>query len=123
MQHNKYLIALLSLLAVPVGARASSYVGATRLQDIINGAIGVLNSAVPLFIGIAVLVFIYGVIKFVLRAPDTKERENGRQFMIWGIVGLFVIVSVWGIVNLLVDLTALDNRVTPPLPVFPVRSS
>jgi hypothetical protein len=60
-----------------------------------------LNSVVPLLMALALVVFIYGVITYMINANDQTKREEGRRFMIWGIIALFVITSVWGLVKLL----------------------
>ena len=59
------------------------------------------GSVIPLLITLAIVFFIVGVIKYVLNANDPTKMEEGRSFMIWGIIGLFAIVSIWGLVQLL----------------------
>ncbi len=58
-------------------------------------------SIIPLLFAIAISVFIFGVIKYIRNAEDSKKREEGRNFMIYGIVSIFVIVSMWGLVGFL----------------------
>ena len=60
---------------------------------------GMLSPLITLIVSAAVVVFIYGVFKFV--RSDGKEKEAGKDIMVWGIVGLFIMVSVWGLVNIL----------------------
>ncbi len=67
----------------------------------------VLNPLVSLIITLAVVIFIWGVFKYVRSEGD--DKAEGRQFIIWGIVGLFVIVSVWGLVNILSNTFLLDT--------------
>ncbi|MEK7179348.1 MAG: hypothetical protein AAB727_03805, partial [Patescibacteria group bacterium] len=69
------------------------------LFQLIDRFIQILNALIPLIIGVALVGFLYGVAKFILAADDSSKREEGRQLMIWGVIGLFVMVSVWGIVN------------------------
>jgi len=81
------------------------------LADIINQVFinGILRPIVPLLIGLAVVVFIYGVFNTVLSEGDKKEQ--GKEYMIWGIVGIFVMVSVWGLVNIVKDTFDLPENV------------
>ena len=74
-------------------------------------------SIVPLIIALGVAMFVWGVVKFIGN-EQAAEREQGKQFMIWGIVGLAVIFSVWGLVNLLGNTFGVRN-VIPQLPVNP----
>jgi len=67
---------------------------------IVNTIIGgMLRPIVSLLVSAAILVFLWGVFKFI--RSDGKEKETGKQFMVWGLVGIFVMVSVWGLVNIL----------------------
>jgi len=52
-----------------------------------------------LFWALAIMLFIWGVVKFIGNTEDTTERTKGKQFIIWGIVSFVVLVSLWGIVQ------------------------
>lgn len=68
----------------------------TKIAGFIN------NTLIPLVFGVALLVFIWGVFKYmILGGGDEGSREEGKQLMIWAIVGFVVMVSVFGIVNLI----------------------
>lgn len=56
----------------------------------------IINLLIPLLIAVALLVFFYGLITYI-RKPEHKE---GRKVMVAGLVALFVMVSVWGIIKL-----------------------
>ena len=77
----------------------------------------VINALVPIIIGIAVLVFIWGILQYVI-AKEDDQRKEARQVILYGVIILFVMVSVWGLVNLLGDTLDLDNR-APTLPAVP----
>lgn len=77
----------------------------------------ILQPLIGLFIGAAVVYFLLGVLKYMSKAGDDKEQEEGRKMMLYGIIGLFVMISVWGLVNVLGGTFVLDNS-TPPLPYF-----
>ncbi len=57
---------------------------------------------------LTVLVFLWGLFQMV-RSSDGAAREEARGYVIWGVVALFVMVSVWGLVNLLVRTFNLEN--------------
>ena len=54
-------------------------------------------------IALAVLVFLWGVFEFIMGSGDEKARETGKQHIVWGLVGLFIMVSAMGIVNLIIN--------------------
>lgn len=81
--------------------------------DIIN------NVLVPLLLLVAFLVFIYGVFSyFILGGADEEKRAQGQKLIVYGIVGFFVMVSVWGLVNILVGTFNL-NQAVPRIPTTP----
>lgn len=56
---------------------------------------------VPALMAIALITFLWGVYKyFILGAANDTERETGRQFVLWGIIGFVVILSFWGLVSI-----------------------
>ncbi len=62
----------------------------------------ILNESVVVLVGLAVVVFFWGIVQYVMAAGDEKKMQTGRAYMVNGIIGLTVIVSMWGIVNLLI---------------------
>jgi len=70
-----------------------------------TGIIGALNTVVvPIIFTLASLTFVWGVVNyFFLHGSDEGRREEGRQFILWGIIGLAVLFSVWGFVNLMLS--------------------
>lgn len=80
-----------------------------------NGILGIIDilfsfvtALIPLLIGCSVIVFFWGVVKFVAHADDAKAVTEGKQFIIWGLIGIFVIVALWGIVGYLQQSLGLD---------------
>ncbi|MDP2655191.1 MAG: hypothetical protein Q8P17_01365 [bacterium] len=69
-----------------------------------TGIIGIINTViVPVIFALAFLVFIWGVFQFVVNAGDETKRTEGRKFILWGLLGIVVLFSVWGFVNLLLS--------------------
>ncbi len=74
---------------------------------------------VPTLIAIAFIVFLYGVYKYFIQgAAEEKSRVEGRQWVLWGITGLVVILSVWGLVNLVKD-TIVPSSAQNTHPTYP----
>ncbi|MEI8130227.1 MAG: pilin [bacterium] len=69
---------------------------------------------VPLLLAIGLLLFVYGMVQFI-SSSDAEERAEGRQFMIWGVVGFAVIFSVWGILTIFNQTFRLNNS-APTVP-------
>lgn len=79
----------------------------------------ILNIVIPLLITIAVVYFIWGVIQYTI-SQDEEAKKNARTKIIMGLIGLFVIVAFWGILNVLSRTIGVSNDRTPQgLPCIP----
>ena len=78
--------------------------------------INLLLKMLPIVFGLAILVFWWGLAKFILKAGDESAREEGKQIMKWGIVALFVIVSMWGIIGFLRSEFSITGDGNFPIP-------
>ena len=68
------------------------------LTGIINLFINIGLKVIPLLGVIAFLIFIWGVARFIKSAGSEKEVKDSKNLLIWGVIGLFVMVSIWGII-------------------------
>lgn len=59
----------------------------------------ILTPLVTLLMAGAVAYFLYGVMKFVQNQDNETAQEEGKRHMLWGIIGLAIMVSVYGILN------------------------
>lgn len=92
----------------------------SKLTALINDFINFLNGTlVPLVFAIAFIVFIWGVLRyFFFNAGNPEKRAEGKNFIMYGLIGFFVMLSVWGLVNLLVGTFHFDSINRPCLPTF-----
>ena len=74
------------------------------------------NQSIGLLLGIATLVFLVGVIQYVIAGGDEKKTATAKTYMLYGIIGLVVMVAAWGIVNLLVDTLGFNDSNIPTDP-------
>lgn len=70
-----------------------------------TGIIGLLNTvAVPIIFAFAFAAFVWGVVNyFFLHGGEEAKREEGRKFVLWGLLGMVVLFSVWGFVNIVLS--------------------
>ena len=90
----KKLLASVSLVVLPVVALAQD-ASAGGIIGFLGVLQNIVNAIIPFIIGLAVLVFIYGIFNFVTSAGDEEARAGAKQLIIWGVIGIFVMVSVW----------------------------
>lgn len=91
---------------------------AATVTSLIGTIMSILNVVVPLLIALAVVIFLWGVVQYITAGGDEEKRKGARNTMIWGIVGLFVMVAVWGLVNVLISTFGLTTTV-PAVPGLP----
>lgn len=104
---KKYFYALLAgVLMLPAISFA-----AADFNSIIDTLQGILNRIVPFLIAIMVVLFVWGVVQYST-AQDEEKQEKARKFIINALVGLFVVVSFWGLIKLLDNTLGLDSNDT-----------
>lgn len=91
----------------------------------IDGVVGWLtkfinNTLVYLIFALAFLLFLWGVFKYFFGSGANAEenRREGGKFILWSIIAFAVMISVWGLVNVLVNTFGFDNSPRPDLPCF-----
>jgi phosphatidylglycerophosphatase A len=50
---------------------------------------------------VALIVFFWGIIKFINGLENPTQKEEGKRNMIWGLVGMTIMISAYGILNLI----------------------
>ena len=91
------------MLALPVFAFAG-----TGINGLFTASMDLLNNIVLFLISLAIVWFIWNVIKYTMTEQDGgKEKAKGQ--MIWGIVAIAVIVSIWGVVAILQNIFGTDG--------------
>lgn len=92
------------------------------MLELINALGGLINASIAIVVAIALLSFFWGLARYVFRiGGDEKAVENGKRIMKWGLIALFVMVSVWGIVvffqrafNLPIEASSEDSSQNSP---------
>ena len=109
-----YIASLLALFPIVVFAQFGT-LGQTITE------IGLLiTKLIPVIVALALLYFFWGLAKFILNADNEQARTEGKQIMIWGIIALLIMVSVWAIVVTLQNTFFLGNLHAPDIaPLVP----
>jgi hypothetical protein len=64
----------------------------------------IVNPLIALIFAAGLLVFFWGVIEFLLaiNADGHSSKEDGKMHMLWGLIGMFVMVAAYALFNFLV---------------------
>ena len=69
------------------------------------------NVLVPVLFAVAFIVFLWGAFDtFILGRNSEEVNEKGKNLMLWGLIGFFVMVSIWGLVNILTGTISFGNN-------------
>ncbi len=106
---KKVLISTLAF-ATPLMAAAQN------LTSILGTIRSLVNTIVPLFMVIAVAVFLWGIVKYITAAGDEEKAKEARGYIIYGLIGVFVMVAFWGIINVVATTfgVTVGGTVAPP---------
>lgn len=82
--------------------------GEAKFKQGVNSFVNKINDIflkpiLTLLVALSVIYFVWGLAVFISRTNEDTERQKARQHMLWGIIGLFIIFSVWGIMNIIMD--------------------
>jgi len=76
------------------------------------------NVAVPLLFAISFIVFLYGIANaYILHPGDEAAVKSGHKLLLWGLIGFAVMISIWGLVNVVANTFGLGGSYAPPTPV------
>lgn len=69
-------------------------------RDLVYIFTDLIQVTLPVITGLALLIFLWGLTKFIARVGgDEKAVDEGKNLMKWGLIALFVMVSLWGIIR------------------------
>ena len=101
-----------ALAATSASLDACSSLKSGGLAAVVTCFVGILNNIVIVLMAAAVVYVIYGAFEMI---RSEEKRESGRQIVVYGIIGLFVMVSVWGFVYVLQSTFNLSGGpINPP---------
>ncbi len=70
----------------------------------------ILNPLMLLFFAIGLLVFVFGVVEFLYGInAENEARERGKKHMLWGLVGMFIMMVAYSIVKLIIRTVGGDT--------------
>ena len=99
----KKILSSLAVFAFPVVAYAQMITSTpvTDANSLINKVDDLINVAVWMLVSLAVLFIVWNGVQFIRHSASPDDRGTYRDAMLWGVVGLFLIISIWGLVLIL----------------------
>lgn len=105
----KKAAAIITAFGLPMLALAQDAV------NILTKVAQIINIATVIVVALALLFFLWGLAMYLFNGPGEKADE-GRRLMVWGVVALFVMVAVWGLVRVIATTLGVGTGGSPPIP-------
>ncbi|MEZ0208772.1 MAG: pilin [Candidatus Paceibacterota bacterium] len=130
-KRTQKVLLLLALIALPTLALAQSSVttsvtsGLNQFGIIINALTSnVVRAISTLFATLAMVAFFYGIVQYIwgIREGDEGRVQKGNVFLRWGLVALFVMFSVWGIVIYVQRIFGIETNNTIIIPQIQLQN-
>jgi len=105
---KKSFTAVLAAALLPLAARAQALSQINNANDLFTRLAGLGNMFVYGLVALAVIFIVWQAVVYLAR-PGAEDKAKAGVNILWGIVGLFIIVSIWGLVNILVNSFSTGN--------------
>jgi len=77
-------------------------VDATAFGNVVNPIItNIVDPVIELMAAVGILVFVFGVVEMIINANDPDARGKGQQHMLYGFIGMVIMLSAWGIIYII----------------------
>lgn len=60
----------------------------------------IVNPLIGLLFALAILYFVYGVAQFIFNPDNEEQKTNGKNHMVWGIIGITIMMGVWTLLDM-----------------------
>ena len=70
-----------------------------NISTLVTSLGNIVRLALPIVVAIALLAFFWGLVKFIFAQGNEEAKADAKKIMLWGLIALFVMVAVWGLVR------------------------
>lgn len=87
-----------------------------NIQNLASAVAGIISVLIPAAFALALLAFFWGVAKYIFSAGDEDAKATGQRIMVGGVIGIFVIAMIWGLVSFLGNALGISATGTQNVP-------
>lgn len=69
----------------------------------------IVNPLINFLFAVALVFFLYGLFNFIANGDNESIRTEGKSHMLYGIIGMVIMMGVWGITNLLINTLEIEG--------------
>ncbi|OHB10712.1 MAG: hypothetical protein A3G05_00975 [Candidatus Zambryskibacteria bacterium RIFCSPLOWO2_12_FULL_45_14] len=111
---KKVIIAALALAPALASAQTLG-----NLETLVRSIGRLVDIALPIVVGIALLAFFWGLVKYIFAQGNEESKADAKKIMLWGVIALFVMVAVWGLVQFIGNALGIQQGQTITVPTVP----
>ncbi len=74
----------------------------------------IVNPLITFLFALAIAFFLYGVFEFMMNGDNEEKRTEGKSHMVWGVIGIAIMLGVWGILNFLLSTLGISKSEIDP---------
>ncbi len=89
------------------------------LKQLVHSVGEILAMLIPILIALALVAFFWGLVRYIFGGAE--KAADGRKIMVSGLIALFVMVTVYGIIRLAQGALGIDSNPNIQVPNFPGR--
>ena len=101
LHKSRFIIIL--VLFVPLVALADWNLAGSKFKGIVQEILDIIKILIPILVGLAVIFFFWGLSKFILNSDKPEKIKEGKSYMLWGILVLFILLSINGIIGFIAN--------------------
>src|SRR3989338_1663251 len=90
-----------------------------NIKSLVEGIGEIIKVALPIVVGLALLAFFWGLVKFIFAQGSEEAKADAKKIMLWGLIALFVMVAVWGLVEFIGNSLGINQGETITVPTVP----
>jgi len=91
----------------------------SNIQTLIRSIGDLVEIALPIVVALGLIGFFWGLVKYIFAQGNEEAKTDAKKIMLWGVIALFVMVSVWGLVKFLGTAFGISQGGTIDLPTIP----
>lgn len=115
---KKLLTASSLFFALPLLALAQTPPAVGTLEQIVQGIGRIVETLIPILLALALVVFFWGLIRYIFVDKGGEGANKAKGLMLWGLIALFVMVSVMGIIRLAQQTLGVSSETSIPAPTI-----
>jgi len=108
---------IIALALLPLTSYAQTY-DISTIEGIVVAVSGILETILPALVAIAVFMVVWFTFMLVVNAGDPEKRKSALHGIFWGIIGIFLMYSIWGIIRVFTNTVGFEDTTPVTTPNF-----